>query len=131
METVVTTTEEAAIAPKVARALDPIFERDVVSRYVNGRHSEIECSDAPNGAPFRAFIEKVIDRLLDECARVTRESQDLYETYDAFLDSALLKCVLDVMRRREELGFKCECNCDAPFKIIAKKGCEHHDGPSR
>jgi hypothetical protein len=46
------------------------------------------------------------------------------------LKRALLRCVREVMRNRDALGFKCECNCNMPFKIIAREGCKGHAGLS-
>ena len=76
-------------------------------------------------------IERLLARLINECGRATRETDDRDELSGALLDSALLRCVLDAMRNRDALGFKVECDCNMPFKIIATKGCEHHAGRSR
>ena len=127
--------ERATLAPKkereIQRTLAPLFSRNVVSRVVSGRDSYVESSHAIDGAPFLAIVEAVLDRLIDECARVTRESEDFHELNDATLASSLLRCTSDAVRNRDALGFRCACDCPAPFKLAATKGCKYHGGRTR
>ena len=96
--------ERATLSPKnerqLKRSLAPLFKRNVVSRVVSGGNSYVELSDAIDGAPFRAIVEALLERLIDECLRVTRETQDLSELKHANLASNLLRRALNEVRDR-------------------------------